>query len=311
MKFLLVIAGVIVIGTFFVFSSAAQEPNEAAYLAAPRSTDFAFPERVTIQGYNLPSAQDPFISADGQYLFFDDRSDRNHEPALHWAQRIDYKTFVYRGKVEGVNIGKTNIAASMDSAGNFYFGTDGSYRQDATTVHRGTFAGGRVSNVGSVAGMSHPGWAQMDVEITPDGRTLYLSDFKVGFFGPSVANLRVATRNPDGSFTVLPNSDQIFQSINNGGLNFAPDTRDGLELFFTHARKSDGTLRIYVVHRNSTAEPFGPPALVAAAEGQVEAPSLSSDGIHLYYHRIASPDATSVYVLTRQAGARPLARPAR
>lgn len=308
MKFLLVIAVVVVIGAFFVFSSAAQEPNEAAYLAAPRSADFAFPERVTIQGYNLPSAQDPFISADGQYLFFDDRSDRNHEPTLHWARRIDYKTFAYQGKVDGVNIGKTNIAASMDTAGNFYFGTDASYRQNTTTVHRGTFAAGRVSNVAPVAGMSHSGWAQMDIEVTPDGRTLYLSDFKVGFFGPTVANLRVATRNADGSFTVQPNSDQIFQSINNGGLNFAPDTRDGLELFFTHGRKSDGTLRIYVAHRNSTAQAFGPPALVSGAEGQVEAPSLSSDGIHLYYHRIASPTETSLYVLTRQAGARPAAR---
>lgn len=275
-------------------------------MAASYSTEFVNPEPVAIRGYNLPSAQDPFISADGQYLFFDDRSDRNHEPSLHWARRIDYKTFAYQGKIDGVNAGKTNIAPSMDQAGNFYFSTDRSYRENSTTVYRGAFVNGRVASAAPVGGASHAGWAQMDVEVTPDGRTLYLSDFKIGFFGPSVANLRVATRNADGSFTIQPNSDEIFRSINDGGLNFAPDTRDGLELFFTHAKKSDGTLRIYVANRNSTSEPFGVPALISAAQGQVEATSLSSDGVHLYYHRIASPTETSLYVLTRgNRGGRP------
>src|SRR5579864_2251733 len=244
MKIILVIAGVIFIGIVFVLACAPQEPDETAFLAAPHSTDFVNPEPVVIRGYELPSAQDPFISADGQYLFFDNRSDRNHEPSLHWARRVDYKTFAYQGKVEGVNAGKTNIAPSMDEEGNFYFSTDQSYRENSTTVYRGAFAAGKVSNAASVRGVSHSGWAQMDFEVTPDGKTLYLSDFKIEFFGPSVANLRVATKNADGSFTIQPNSDEIFKSINNGGLNYAPDTRDGLELFFTHAKKSDGTLRI-------------------------------------------------------------------
>jgi len=309
MKTILVIAGVAFIGVVFVVACASQEPNETAFLAAPHSTDFANPEPVVIRGYKLPSAQDPFISADGQYLFFDDRSDRNHEPSLHWARRIDYKTFAYQGKIEGVNAGKTNIAPSMDKGGNFYFSTDLSYKENSTTVYRGAFAAGKVSNAAPVRGTSHSGWAQMDVEVTPDGKTLYLSDFKIQFLGPSVANLRVATKNADGSFTIEPNSDEIFKSTNNGGLNFAPDTRDGLELFFTHAKKSDGTLRIYVANRNSTSEPFDAPALISAAEGQVEAPSLSSEGIHLYYHKITSPSETSLYVLTRQTrGGRPSAR---
>jgi hypothetical protein len=309
MKIILVIAGVVFIGVVFVFACAPQEPNETAFLTAPHSTDFANPEAVVIRGYELPSAQDPFISADGQYLFFDDRSDRNHEPSLHWAKRIDYKTFAYQGKIEGVNAGKTNIAPSMDEAGNFYFSTDLSYRENSTTVYRGAFTAGKVSKAASVRGTSHSEWAQMDVEVTPDGKTLYLSDFKIGSFGPSVANLRVATINADGSFTIQPNSDEIFKSINNGGLNYAPDTRDGLELFFTHAKRSDGTLRIYVANRNSTSEPFDAPVLISAAEGQVEATSLSPDGIHLYYHKITSPSETSLYVLTRQTrGGRPSAR---
>jgi hypothetical protein len=308
-RIMLAIAGVAFIGLVFILACAPQDSSEAAFLAAASSTEFANPEPVVIRGYNLPSAQDPFISADGQYLFFDDRSDKNHEPTLHWARRIDYKTFAYQGKIEGVNIGKTNIAPSMDRDGYFYFSTDRSYRENSTTVYRGAFSAGRVSGAAPVGGASHPGWAQMDVEVTPDGKTLYLSDFKVGLFGPSVANLRVATKNADGSFTIQPNSDDIFRSINNGGLNFAPDTRDGLELFFTHAKRSDGTLRIYVANRNSTAEPFGVPALVSAAEGQVEATSLSSDGVHLYYHKISSPRETTLYVLTRQArGGRPAAR---
>ena len=80
------------------------------------TAEFANPQPVTIQGYQ-GFADEPFISRDGQYLFWND-------PNGHtlYAKKITDTTFDYIGKVQGFDTSAVyNGVPSMDSAGNFYF----------------------------------------------------------------------------------------------------------------------------------------------------------------------------------------------
>src|ERR1700735_5350546 len=65
----------------------------------PTSGVFTNPEPVTIEGYSA-DAMEPFISPDGNYLFFND-SNSLPQTNLYYATRIADVTFQFQGGIVG------------------------------------------------------------------------------------------------------------------------------------------------------------------------------------------------------------------
>lgn len=77
--------------------------------------------------------------------------------------------------------------------------------------------------------------------------------------------------------------------MNTSALEYAPSISvDLLELFFTRMTGTARAPRTSILRatRRAPGEPFGRPERVAALTGFVEAPSLSSNGRSLYFHRL-------------------------
>jgi hypothetical protein len=227
---------------------------------------------------------EPALSRDGRYLFFNNSNDAAVNTNLHWAERIDDLTFQYKGEIGGVNTTALEGVPSMDRDNSFYFVSTRSYDQTSSTLYRGTFAGGSLSGIELVPGVSAqvPGKVNFDAEISPDGHTLYFVDSQFGAKGPVTADILIAEKSGT-SFTRVTNG-AIMGAINTGALEYAPAiSASGLELFFT--RLVGDSPVIFTAWRSSTTEPFGAPQRIDAINGFVEAPSLSADEKSLYYHK--------------------------
>lgn len=247
---------------------------------------FGEPRRVTIRGYD-GDAMEPFVTRDGRFLLFNNRNDPRTNTNLHFAARVDDLTFEYRGEVKGVNTPALEGVPSIDGAGNLYFISTRSYAQTLSTLYRGRFAGGSVSAIELVGGVSRrqPGIVMFDAEVSADGSTVWVVDGEFsGGPDPRTADIVIAVRE-GSAFRRLPASAEILKNVNTKALEYAPAvSRDGLELFFT--RSESAAPAIYRAARPSEREPFGAPARVAAITGFVEAPALSPDGRALYYHKL-------------------------
>src|ERR1700722_18908296 len=259
--------------------------------AKPSFGVFTNPEPVTIEGYTQ-DAMEPFISPDGNYLFFNNSN--NARPTnLFCATRIDDLTFQFQGEIAGANSGGLTLSAvpSMDINNIFYFISDRSYPQTFSTIYSGTFSAGSVSNVALVPGVSKDklGDVNFDQCISPDGSTLYFVDgvFSGGASVPAAATIAIARRHGD-HFVRLKNSVEIMRKINTHDLNYAPDvSKSGLEFFFTRIPIQNSQPKpppiIYTATRSSTSKPFGTPRKIKAITGFAEAPALSPDEKALYY----------------------------
>lgn len=255
-------------------------------------TAFADPMPVTIAGYG-GDAMEPFISKDGQVLFFNSRNDPSVDTDLYWAARVDDQSFGFRGAVAGANGAALDAVASLDQLGNFYFVSTRSYTATLSTIYRGSWSAGGLTNVAIVPGVSlqQAGSVNFDAEISADGQTLWFAD---GRYSPTgvlqSASIAVATRQ-GASFVRPANGATLLASVNSGGLDYAPSVSvDGLELFFTRVDSvtSGASPAIYRALRADTGSVFGPAARVAGASGFVEAPSLSADGHLLYFHKLVN-----------------------
>jgi WD40 repeat protein len=274
----------------------------------PAFTEFGNPEMVQILGYddndgNSNDAMEPFISRDGNYLFFNS-SNAAPTTSLFWATRINDVTFQYQGEIGGeVNSsGPLDAVASMDSNGIFYFITTRSYGAAGTpgylsTIYSGPFAGGAVTIVNPVPGVAAPkaGLVNFDEEISADGNTLYFTQGNYATGNLTSTEMMVATRQGD-AFVVDPKSAKLMKAINDKHLNYAADTSaDELEFFFTRTNLKVGPA-IYMATRKSTSKPFGQPKKIEAITGFAEAPSISPDDLSLYYH-VKNP--SGVFVINR------------
>ena len=257
----------------------AQAPVDAT------SDAFQNPQLVTIQGYD-GDAMEPFISRDGNYLFFNNLNEPTVNTNLHWAERIDDLHFKYRGELRGVNTPALEGVPSMDRKGNFYFVSNRSYDQTASTLYRGKFADGVITGVELVPGVSlaKPGIVNFDAEISAEGNTLYFVESQFNFFRqPESARILIARRNGN-TFVRDPASASIMQAINSDGLNYAPATSASeCEIFFTRAGPQGPG--IYMAKRADKSQPFQKPLRLAAITGFVEGPTLSADEQSLYYHK--------------------------
>jgi len=136
---------------------------------------FANPEAVEIEGYN-GNAMEVFISRDGKLLFFNsDKSDTSAtNKNIFYARRIDNTHFKFMGEVKGVNSDKVDGVPTMDAHGNFYFVSMAGYNRKSrfATVYSGRFGDGQVTGIRQHPELSRnaPGWVNMDVEISADGK---------------------------------------------------------------------------------------------------------------------------------------------
>jgi len=257
--------------------------------AADRTYDaFHTPEDVEITGYT-GDAMEPFLTRDGRYLLFNNRNTPPVNTNLHWATRVDDRTFSYLGEIQGVNTEALEAVPSLDKDGNLYFISTRSYQQDWSTIYRAKFHNGVADPPELVEGVSRkkPGWVNFDAEISADGNTLYFVD---GYFGagsnPQSATLVAAVRS-GGGFRRLEDSARLFAQVNSDWLQYAPDTSaDELELFFTRVKRIEPSAQpaVFRSFRKRVDEPFSIPERISAIQGFAEAPTLSPDGQSLYYH---------------------------
>jgi hypothetical protein len=185
---------------------------------------FANPQPVTIAGYD-GSAMEPFISPDGQFLFFNNENDEKVNTNLHFAQRTGNNAFRYLGELPGVNSPSLDAVASIDNAGHFYFTTLRDYDRTMNSIYTGEFDGREVRNVRPVAGEISPNspfTVNMDASISPDGQTLYISRAVIvpGAPAPKKSQLMVARRK-NGAFAIATDCDRIMKNVNIGPLAYA------------------------------------------------------------------------------------------
>ncbi len=251
---------------------------------APDDLEFGGPARVTIVGYS-GDAMEPFLTRDGSILLFNNSNERPSETDLHWAERIDDLTFVYRGKLAGANSPALDAVPTVDAAGNIFFVTTRSYDHDLMTIYRGRFRHGVVTNVAPLPGISRHvrGEVNFDVEVSADGNTLYFVDgvFRGGPI-PAAADLAIAVKGADGEFRRVE-SNKLLAAVNSSALEYAACISENqLELFFT--RLVDRQPGIYRTTRPEVSSPWGQPRRLSAITGFAEAPTIARGGSALYYH---------------------------
>lgn len=255
---------------------------------------------VTINGL-LFDAMEPFISPNGNYLFFNNLND-GIETKLYYATKINDSTFNYVGELIGTNQITTphlDAVADMDINGNFYWTSTRNYPTELNNLFHGTFNAGNVSNIERVQGDFNKnilGWLVMDHGISLDGQFLYFNNARfddANCQGPCETTLGIAQKNNATTFSTLPNSATILQNINDSNyIYYAPCiSSDNLELYFTRYLNeqitSNTTFEICVAVRSNSSATFSTPKVLFSEtiSNLIEAPTLTVDKTILYYHK--------------------------
>jgi len=276
------------------------------------NNDFLNSREVSIVGYS-GDAMEPFISRDGNILFFNNLNQPYlpdgtvNDTNIHYAVRVDDVTFEYKGPVSGAatdNIGDTNeleAVPSMDDNGKFYFINTMYYLDENSpdylrSIFRADFSDGVLSDIESLPNLKadrpanqNPAIGELDfgVEIDPSGNILY---FDEGIFTgnpfPDESDIGIAVKNSSGEFTVDPDSDYKMENINTDALEYASSiSSDSTEIFFT--RYGGGTdFGIYSAVWSPVSGQWTDIRRIEAITGDTtEAPAISPDGHLLYYHK--------------------------
>lgn len=269
-------------------------------LAAQDYPKFGPEKQVTINGLTF-DAMEPFISPDGQYLFFNNLND-GIDTKLYYANFVNDSTFNFIGELNGTGQSEPpflDAVADLDSQHNFYWTSTRDYPTQLDNLFYGKFDDGDVTDIGSVHGdfnRNTPGWLIMDHGISYDGEYLYANNARfdeVNCQGPCETHLAVAEKKNDSTFTTLSNSEELLQNINDSDyIYYAPCiTRDNLELYYTRYRKAEITVdtefEICVAIRNDPSEIFSSPAVLFSEKilNIIEAPTLTADQKTMYYHK--------------------------
>lgn len=273
-------------------------------------SNFSKPQKVTVLG--LPvwyggtpmSIEEPFVSRDGQFLFFNS-NERENKKDLHYAKLINGR-WVYRGEIgPGINrLKQVDANPSMDRHYNFYFIAS----ETKSFIKRGRFdpVRGEVTGVEEMGGfpnidpllLKFKVNTNMGVEVSADGNTAYFSRATFKMVGMKVKGILASDilfcEKVDGRFVYREKyAKRIMAKINTDDLEYAASiTNDGLRLFFTRLSAKDlaaGHIRSRIMYatRRSTDEPFGAPKIVGpiGTSDFVEGPAISGDGKALYYHK--------------------------
>jgi hypothetical protein len=251
------------------------------------------PEKpVTISGLTF-DAMEPFLSADGNYMFFNSLND-GVNTSLYYASRVNDTTFTLVAQVNGVNYPAPHLdaVASMDSLNNFYWVTTRNYPNTMDNFCHGAFNAGNVTDTGRVHGNFYiysPGWLIMDATINHGGNLLYYCN---AYFNncniPCWSTMGIAVKITDTTFAKLPSSDTNLQLVNDTNyINYAPAiTKDELELYFTRVLRSNPSQsEICVAVRSNASANFSAPSVIYASALIPEGPTLTADKTKMYYHK--------------------------
>ena len=317
---------VLVISPLVIVCGGSKDNNP---IAPSANTGFANPRKVTLVGYT-GDAMEPFISRDGNILFFNNLNSAslsygdNNDTNIHYAVRIDDVTFEYMGKVTGASTDETpetnelEGVASMDEQNKFYFISTLDYLDQnspnyLSSIFQAEYVNGSLLNIKSLPNLKNdrpsnqaavPGELNFDAEIHYAGDILY---FVEGIFSgkafPDEADIGVA-ENVDGLFVVKEGSSDELALINSDALEYAPSiSSDMLELYFTRLSGSLASgfdFGIYIATRPSISKAWSNISKIEAISGDtIEAPSLSFDGKRLYYHQKDS-NVFQIYLVERE-----------
>ncbi|MBV1923448.1 MAG: hypothetical protein KUG68_05385 [Flavobacteriaceae bacterium] len=244
---------------------------------------------------------EPFVSPNGNYLFFNNLND-GINTKLYYAIKVNDSTFNYEGELIGTNQTVTphlDAVADLDINGNFYWTSTRNYPSELNNLFHGTFNAGKVSNIGRVQGdfnMNTPGWLIMDHGISLDGQFLYFNNARfdsANCQGPCETTLGIAEKENASTFNTLSNSESILQNINDANyIYYAPCiSSDNLELYYTRYLKgqitADTVFEICVAVRSNSSSEFSIPRVLfsESISNLVEAPTLTVDKNIIYYHQ--------------------------
>jgi len=257
----------------------------------PESALFTPPVEIVIEGYN-GDAMEPFISRDGQYLFFNSMDD-DHQKDMYYATRSGENKFRFQRALTEINTKEVDGVPAMDGKNNFYFISTVHYSLfNKISAYQAQFQNGRIENVKPLKSLSRgkTGWLNMDVEVSADGNTLYYSN---AYFGdgapPTKSFLSYAVRDGDG-FKPAANATEIFKNINRDDVIYAPGiSPDELTIYYTRAvnmrKPGQAVFHTLMATRSNTQEPFGTPEIIPVITGFAEAPTISGDGQKIYFHK--------------------------
>ncbi|MEE9362286.1 MAG: hypothetical protein V3U92_06795 [Cellulophaga sp.] len=290
----------ITLATLLIISCSSDDNDILESITYP---SFGSEIEVTINGLSF-DAMEPFVSPDGNYLFFNNIND-GINTKLYYATKINDSAFNYVGELTGTNQTATphlDAVADMDINGDFYWTSTRNYHTELNNLFHGTFSAGNVIDIERVQGdfnMNIPGWLIMDHGISLDGQFLYFNNARfddVNCQGPCETTLGVAQKNNDSTFSTLSNSISILQNVNNANyIYYAPCiSSDNLELYFTRYVKGEITsstvFEICVAVRSNSLSEFSIPKVLflETISNLIEAPTLTVDKNIIYYHRKTS-----------------------
>lgn len=253
---------------------------------------------VTINGLTL-DAMEPFISSNGNYLFFNNIND-GINTKLYYATRVNDSTFNFVGELSGANqtiSPHLDAVADMDMNGNFYWTSTRNYPTELNNLFHGTFNAGTITNIERVQGdfnMNTPGWLVMDHGISLDGQFLYFNNARFddsSCLGPCETTLGIAEKINSNTFNITSNSSAILQNINDPNyIYYAPCiSSDNLELYYTRYLKNVTASTVFdvcvAVRKNDTSIFSEPKVLFSKnISSLVEAPTLTTNKKIMYYH---------------------------
>jgi hypothetical protein len=282
------------IGFLFLLLSCARDHSNPTI-----STPSFGPElSVSISGLTT-DAMEPFISPDGNTLFFNNLND-GINTQLFYAARIDDRHFALVGALSGANqpvSPRLDAVADLDGQGNFYWTSTRNYPAELDNLMRGDFSAGVLSNSERVHGnfnKNTPGWLVMDHGISADGQFLYFNNARFDdahCIGPCETEIGLAQKVNATTFNRVDNSEVLLAQVNQPQyINYAPCiSADQRELYFTRYRKgslpSAPLFEICVATRGQMSEAFSVPKVLFSETQFIEAPSLTTDGQKLYYHK--------------------------
>lgn len=292
------------IGVLCVFGCNSDDPNDSVV-----DSIFENEQKISINGYSS-DAMEPFISKDGNTLFFNNLKGANGKD-IYYAERVNDSTFEFKGEVEGVNTDAVDGNPTMDAQGKFYFISTRDYTaSDSSTIFQGNFNNGTVTDLQKVTGTINiptPSWLNMGVEISADGKTMYTSFafFELGNNFPSKSEIRMA-HFEDGAFNIPNNEASFFSDINaEETLEYAGEiSKDELEMVYTQLIPSQPPVfKLFRTSRNSKDQPFDSPTPILEpfknnVQAFVEGPTLTTNGKIMYYHKLEN-GVFSIFMLTR------------
>lgn len=277
----------------FMLLSCTKESSNGESLIA-----FGPEQSVTISGWNA-DAMEPFLSADGGHLFFNNLND-GVNTQLFYANRLDDAHFVWVGALSGANqptSPRLDAVADMDAQNNFYWTSTRDYPAELNNLFRGDFTSGNILNAARVQGdfnKNTPGWLVMDHGISRDGQYLYFNNARFddqNCIGPCETEIGIAQKINATTFNKPSNSAALLAQINQPAyINYATYiSNDQKALYFTRYLKgsllSAPLFEICVATRSQTSVAFSAPRVLFSDANFIEGPTLSPDERILYYHK--------------------------